>query len=1118
MRRFSTFVCLALLLLLLRVASKPILAEDYRVAHQSDGFTSFEHAVINNSGVVVFSALRRHPTTGKIMRGVYKGRGGNVQVVAEAPAFEARAPRSIAPQGGAAIGINHSGLVSFTAFTDFGALVFVTAGAVRAEDVVGSLGNGGFLPTVPGNGYIAFGTRIWLFPRDESARIRDCDSCRGLGRPNSRQQYIHNGSGNDISIVTYATVTRPDDGSYILPIRTNVVATISEAARIAGGSVAGTLALLNDNGVLAFYNLPANGIAGIYISANTPFVENRDGSEFTFNGVPQFSFNNNNEIAFQAHSRTWGKVGIFRGRSAIADKVVLPGDVVAGSRMVTVNQPMRFIDRWFNDNGQVLFFGTDANGAGLWVTSGIQTTPPATTLVEWVAPASSVVESFGDPSNWKPLNNDPARVPEKNVTFNDGSLFDRPGEHRVSVGAQYNDRLIVRDTALRLENGSLKVDNLSLTDPSLLVDNADLYLESGFTLTNNSALIGKTGEGEVKAQSGSIWKTLGSLRVGGAGLGILTAAAGAQVESAEARVGAGPAGGSVSLASGAKWYTGNLAVGAGGPGMILNSGELLSDLAIIGFEGGPNNFVSILGSTAGSSRATWHLVGATVGDRGEGWLGAILGGSINAEAYLQIAARNGSRGEVLVDGFQNNKSSDLIASQLIVGKQGSGTLVITNGGSVTAGQMQIGPVPGSKGIVRVDGVYTDASSEVPSSLHVEGDLQIGWNGASGFGIGDMIIRDGASVMVDGDALLQCGLVSGQSSILVGGADSTFEVGATLYVGHADSSGKCALILEGSVVRAGEVWVLQHGEIRGIGTLDVPIGARLVSDGGFISPGLSPGVLNINGAFEQRSRGRLLIELGGTNSTAHDQLVVAGEANLDGEVIFRLVNGFTPRAGDRFDFLKVGGARNGSFAKVSFQNVAPGFQFSLSESGTNYGIAALNDAVYDATLPGTVDIAVTNLGGITYATCTTRTGSACEEIALDGPFTRFGNTFQQTFQGTRVLNVGCPAEEQVVTEVLVLGALSPGEYSFETVVDGATVKSIPFTVTGGKAPTLLNSIRLADGSVQFDIAGLAPVKYSLEVSDDLKTWDTLTEGTLPATVFDPGAVILPARYYRAVIRR
>jgi hypothetical protein len=563
MSRFPTVVRLAFLLLLLSVASEPIVAEDFRVAHQSDGFTSFEHAVINNSGVVVFSALRRHSTTGKIMRGVYKSRGGNIQVVAEAPAFEARPPGAIAPLGGAAIGLNNAGLVSFTAFTDFpGAPVFVTAGAVRPEDIVGVPISGGFLPTITGNGYIAFGIQIWLYPREENPQIRECDSCRGMGRPNNRQQYILNGTGNDISVVTFGAVTPPEDRTYLLPIRTNVVGTISEAARIAGGSVAGTLALLNDNGLVAFYNLPANGVAGIYISTNT-FVENRNGSEFTFNAVPQFSFNNNNEVAFQAFSRTWGKVGIFRGTNAVADKVVVPGDVVAGSRMVTVSQPTRFIDRWFNDNGQILFFGTDANGPGLWVTSGIESTAPATSLVQWVAPATSVLEPFADPSNWQPVNNDPARVPQKNVTFNDGALFDQPGEHRVSVGPQYNDRLIVRDTALRLENGSLKVDNLSLSDPSLFVDNADLYLESGFTLTNNSALIGKSAEAEIKVQSGAIWKTLGSLRLGGGGLGILSVAAGAQVESAEARIGAGPAGGSASLAPGARWYTGNLAVGAG---------------------------------------------------------------------------------------------------------------------------------------------------------------------------------------------------------------------------------------------------------------------------------------------------------------------------------------------------------------------------------------------------------------------------------------------------------------------------------------------------------------------------------------------------------------------------
>src|SRR5262245_42946492 len=57
-------------------------AQSYRVAHASDGFTGFEYALINNSGVVVFTALRRDPASGTVFHGVYKGSGGAISTVA----------------------------------------------------------------------------------------------------------------------------------------------------------------------------------------------------------------------------------------------------------------------------------------------------------------------------------------------------------------------------------------------------------------------------------------------------------------------------------------------------------------------------------------------------------------------------------------------------------------------------------------------------------------------------------------------------------------------------------------------------------------------------------------------------------------------------------------------------------------------------------------------------------------------------------------------------------------------------------------------------------------------------------------------------------------------------
>src|ERR1041385_8612240 len=57
-------------------------AQGYRVAHTSQGFTSFQYAVINNAGVVCFSATKIN-AAGHAVVGVYKASGGALTTVLE---------------------------------------------------------------------------------------------------------------------------------------------------------------------------------------------------------------------------------------------------------------------------------------------------------------------------------------------------------------------------------------------------------------------------------------------------------------------------------------------------------------------------------------------------------------------------------------------------------------------------------------------------------------------------------------------------------------------------------------------------------------------------------------------------------------------------------------------------------------------------------------------------------------------------------------------------------------------------------------------------------------------------------------------------------------------------
>ncbi len=142
-------------------------ADSYRVAHASDVFINFEYALINNDGVVEFSALRRD-SSGKVFHGVYKSRGAGIdfiRTVAESPAFEATPPGQINVIGGGAIWINNQSLMALSAvipgrFTS----VFVGSGTIGPAQEVGTFLASGLLPTITDDGLLAFGPIIRPYP------------------------------------------------------------------------------------------------------------------------------------------------------------------------------------------------------------------------------------------------------------------------------------------------------------------------------------------------------------------------------------------------------------------------------------------------------------------------------------------------------------------------------------------------------------------------------------------------------------------------------------------------------------------------------------------------------------------------------------------------------------------------------------------------------------------------------------------------------------------------------------------------------------------------------------------------------------------------------------------
>ena len=99
----------------------------------------------------------------------------------------------------------------------------------------------------------------------------------------------------------------------------------------------------------------------------------------------------------------------------------------------------------------------------------------------------------------------------------------------------------------------------------------------------------------------------------------------------------------------------------------------------------------------------------------------------------------------------------------------------------------------------------------------------------------------------------------------------------------------------------------------------------------ISPGLSPGLLTINGHFNQLPNGVLVIEVTGLAPGQFDVLPVSGDVTLNGTLEVRFLDGFLPKQGDHVDFLQAGGTVSGSFAKITFPQLAPGFNADVTQT-------------------------------------------------------------------------------------------------------------------------------------------------------------------------------------------
>jgi T5SS/PEP-CTERM-associated repeat protein/autotransporter-associated beta strand protein len=369
-----------------------------------------------------------------------------------------------------------------------------------------------------------------------------------------------------------------------------------------------------------------------------------------------------------------------------------------------------------------------------------------------------------------------------------------------------------------------------------------------------------------------------------------------------------------------------------------------------------------------------------VGGFGTGQLTIANGGTLNSILGTDIGNGAGSIGSVTVTGAGSALTNGGLLS---VGTQGTGTLTIANGGTVSNGGASgfIAYTDGSQGTVIVTGPGStwNISPTVPN-----GGLRVGGSSLNtgfldpGPGTGTLTIADGGAVSVaggagtafvaepagstgtlnigaaPGNAPVAPGLLSATTVLFGAGAASlnfnhtasgyaftpviagngavnvisgtTILTASNTYTGPTTVNGG-ALIVNGSIASSALTTVNGGGLLGGVGTL----GNTQINSGGAFAPGPqnAPGLMTVQGNLAFQSGALYLVQVNAANASKAN---VTGAATLAGTVQATFSSGsYATRS---YVILSAAGLGGTTFNALTTVNLPAGFTTNLSYTSSD----------------------------------------------------------------------------------------------------------------------------------------------------------------------------------------
>ncbi|SHO67718.1 autotransporter-associated beta strand repeat-containing protein/T5SS/PEP-CTERM-associated repeat-containing protein, partial [Pseudoxanthobacter soli DSM 19599] len=289
------------------------------------------------------------------------------------------------------------------------------------------------------------------------------------------------------------------------------------------------------------------------------------------------------------------------------------------------------------------------------------------------------------------------------------------------------------------------------------------------------------------------------------------------------------------ILSGTNTYTGGTTVSAGT--LQLSGGGSMSGGAIT-IAGASGETAKIVVTGTGTA---WNRDYDTirVGDAGTGTLEVTAAGKVTGGGSVEVGSQAGSIGTLTVSG----SGSQMNAGSFTVGRYGSGSLTVSDGGLVTSGSGYLGSEAGSTGTATVTGsgsIWNLGNSSLNVGRSGSGTLLVSAGGVVTSGTGYIADNSGStgSATVTGSG---SHWNLGTNSLYVG--DSALSASLTISAGGRVTSGSSELASDNgdlgsvTVTGAGSTWTLGTATLTvgysGLGTLLVEDGASLITGTGRI---------------------------------------------------------------------------------------------------------------------------------------------------------------------------------------------------------------------------------------------------------------------------------------------